>query len=72
MLMQALSSIVMPPVALRPAQATDLAFCRRITHETMRWIVAATKWVTSWVGSVQGPYLTLPYPVGTADYNCST
>ena len=27
------------PVALRPAQAADLAFCRRIEHETMRWIV---------------------------------
>ena len=35
----ALSSTVTPPIALRPAQAADLAFCRRITHDTMRWIV---------------------------------
>jgi GNAT superfamily N-acetyltransferase len=32
----------MPPaIALRPALAADLAFCRRINHETMRWIVEA-------------------------------
>jgi GNAT superfamily N-acetyltransferase len=30
---------VTPPVALRPAQAADMAFCRRIDRETMRWIV---------------------------------
>jgi ribosomal protein S18 acetylase RimI-like enzyme len=36
---RALSSPVAPPIVLRPAQATDLAFCRRITHDTMRWIV---------------------------------
>jgi GNAT superfamily N-acetyltransferase len=29
----------MPAIALRPAQAADLAFCRRIEHETMRWII---------------------------------
>jgi ribosomal protein S18 acetylase RimI-like enzyme len=29
----------MPPVALRPAIVADLAFCRRIDHETMRPIV---------------------------------
>lgn len=37
--MRALSSAVTPPIDLRPAQAADLAFCRRITHDTMRWIV---------------------------------
>lgn len=36
---QALLSAVTPPIALRPAQAADLAFCRRITHDAMRWIV---------------------------------
>ncbi len=35
----AFASIVMPPIALRPAQSADLAFCRRVTHETMRSIV---------------------------------
>jgi GNAT superfamily N-acetyltransferase len=30
---------VIPPIALRPARAADLAFCRRIDHETMRWII---------------------------------
>ena len=39
MWMPVLSSTVTPPIALRPAQAADLAFCRRITHDTMRWIV---------------------------------
>jgi ribosomal protein S18 acetylase RimI-like enzyme len=34
-----LSSSVTPQIALRPAQAADLAFCRRVTHETMRWII---------------------------------
>jgi ribosomal protein S18 acetylase RimI-like enzyme len=34
---QALS--LTPLIALRPAQAADLAFCRRVTHETTRWIV---------------------------------
>lgn len=34
-----LASTVMPPITLRPAQAMDLPFCRRITHETMRWII---------------------------------
>jgi GNAT superfamily N-acetyltransferase len=29
----------MRPVALRPALPADLAFCRRIEHDTMRWIV---------------------------------
>jgi GNAT superfamily N-acetyltransferase len=29
----------MTPIALRPAIVADLAFCRRIDHETMRWIV---------------------------------
>jgi GNAT superfamily N-acetyltransferase len=29
----------MPPVRLRPAVVADLAFCRRIDHETMRWII---------------------------------
>jgi GNAT superfamily N-acetyltransferase len=29
----------MPAVALRSAQAADLAFCRRVEHETMRWII---------------------------------
>jgi ribosomal protein S18 acetylase RimI-like enzyme len=36
---QTLASTVMLPIALRPAQAADLAFCRRVTHETMRMIV---------------------------------
>jgi GNAT superfamily N-acetyltransferase len=36
---RALSSTVTPHIALRPAQAADLAFCRRITHDTMRWVV---------------------------------
>jgi GNAT superfamily N-acetyltransferase len=31
----------MMPIALRPARAADLPFCRRIEHETMRWIVDA-------------------------------
>jgi hypothetical protein len=30
---------VTPAIALRPARAADLAFCRRIEHQTMRWIV---------------------------------
>jgi hypothetical protein len=30
---------VTPAIALRPAAATDFAFCRRIDCETMRWIV---------------------------------
>jgi ribosomal protein S18 acetylase RimI-like enzyme len=34
-----LPSTMIPPVALRPAQANDLAFCRLITHETMRSMV---------------------------------
>jgi ribosomal protein S18 acetylase RimI-like enzyme len=37
--MSVLSSTVLPPVALRLAQVADLAFCRRITHETMRSMV---------------------------------
>jgi ribosomal protein S18 acetylase RimI-like enzyme len=36
---QASASTVMPPIALRRAQAVDLPFCRRVQHETMRWIV---------------------------------
>jgi ribosomal protein S18 acetylase RimI-like enzyme len=36
---QALPSTIVPPIVLRPAQAADLTFCRRITHDTMRWIV---------------------------------
>jgi len=36
---QALLSTVMPPIALHPAQSVDLPFCRRVTHETTRWIV---------------------------------
>lgn len=36
---QAVLSTVMPPVALRPARPADLTFCRRVEHETMRWIV---------------------------------
>jgi len=27
------------PIALRPAQPEDFAFCRRVTRETMRWII---------------------------------
>jgi len=37
--MQALPSTLMSPIVLRPAQAADLPFCRRVQHETMRWIV---------------------------------
>jgi predicted acetyltransferase/GNAT superfamily N-acetyltransferase len=29
----------MPPIELRPAQAADFAFCRRIEYDTMRWII---------------------------------
>jgi len=36
---QALLSTFTPLIALRPAQTADLAFCRRITHETMRPLV---------------------------------
>lgn len=36
---QALSLTHAPPITLRPAQSADVAFCRRVTHETMRWIV---------------------------------
>jgi len=36
---QALSSTVIPLIALRPARAADLAFCRHVTHETMRCII---------------------------------
>jgi GNAT superfamily N-acetyltransferase len=28
-----------PPISLRPARPKDLAFCRRISHDTMRWII---------------------------------
>ena len=27
------------PIALRPARPEDFAFCQRISHETMRWII---------------------------------
>jgi ribosomal protein S18 acetylase RimI-like enzyme len=33
-----ISTLMTPPVALRPAEAADLAFCHRIDRETMRWI----------------------------------
>jgi ribosomal protein S18 acetylase RimI-like enzyme len=46
------------PVVLRAARPEDFAFCRRITHETMRWIVErlfgwdeaqqAEKFATQW------------------------
>jgi len=36
---QASSQTSIPLIVLRHAQAADLAFCRRITHETMRGIV---------------------------------
>jgi ribosomal protein S18 acetylase RimI-like enzyme len=36
---QILLPTVAPPIALRPARPADLVFCRRVEHETMRWIV---------------------------------